>query len=271
MSSDMETSNKANNNIIYNENVNGEIIVSAKCDKTLKSNIDAKDDTIRKRTSLLIVPQNDANDNQNTVMTDSAIDNENAHEIVIESSTMKSTKTKSLESSICSSSRSATSNDEMDEDENMKKRHSNISNRNSIVSVDSCVSQTTHSSSRSHSSATSSSGDDVVIADYHDLENGNILDEFDESERKNCISNASSSIEDYSLREQYKNFINDNKTINLSRSVEVLASSDKEQQMLTNEMEEPLSLPPCDSLLSPQEVPMGRRYAEVSQFKSNKR
>ncbi|XP_017484992.1 PREDICTED: myb-like protein H, partial [Rhagoletis zephyria] len=33
---------------------------------------------------------------------------------------------------------------------------------------------------------------------------------------------------------------------------------------------EPQSLPPCDVLLSPQEVPMGRRYAEVSQFKANK-
>lgn len=320
-----------------------EVLVLSKSDKTLTKNIDAKDDSLRKRTSLIIVPQKDSPDiedySSNNIthnMSSSTIDNENCNELVSDNEkTMEKSSTKSLESSICSN-HSATDEEDLNE-LNKKPLNANKcdTKRQSLASVDSCVSRsnssatncstsTSGSISTSTSSKSSSSGDDVILdEDYQDLENGNIIEDL-EAERKNCISNASSCIDDYSLRQKYEEYVVNVKTQddanngdtstdadegNIEGDDDELAETEAETVAQPNTVQDqrqtttllssslpspssvvrehneggllgsnidevdtqPRSLPPCDALLSPQEAPMGRRYAEVAQFKGNKR
>ncbi|KAH8238340.1 hypothetical protein KR032_004299, partial [Drosophila birchii] len=223
------------------------IVYTTKSDKTLKQNMNAKDDTLRKRTSLIIVPQQVDDDVQTTG-------------VEVES-----------------------------------KGRENGNNRNSVASMDSCVSNTTsqsnQSSSVSSSSSSSSSGSDVdAHAAYQDLQNGNMGQELHSpspsssspSPSPRCHSSSSSSSAsestsccssaDFSLREQLKNFANRN-----SEPEQQLRSSGGELAV-NNRLLKGMSLPVggdqqasalCDALLSPQEVPLGRRYAEVAQFKGH--
>ncbi|XP_054730490.1 protein sprint isoform X1 [Anastrepha obliqua] len=292
MSTDSSNMN-ANNNAYESSKV--EVIVLAKSDKTLKNNMDAKDETMRKRTSLIIVPQpvEELSDHDNN-LTNSTIDNDNCNETIDSNidnkttPTLSATKQQLLESSICSTNSNGGTEDEVDEGDFLKKPLDNDTKRirHSIASVDSCVSRSTRTSSTDTST---SSGDDVAIDDYNDLEeNGNLIDDLDEGDRKNCLSNASSSIDDYSLREKLHNYVNeamekDEGEGNSSSTCGDQCTSSDAEEVNTEEIEaideavveevpqEPQSLPPCDALLSPQEVPLGRRYAEVSQFKASKR
>ncbi|KAH8287694.1 hypothetical protein KR054_011729, partial [Drosophila jambulina] len=221
------------------------IVYTTKSDKTLKQNMNAKDDTLRKRTSLIIVPQQ-VDDVRTTV-----------DEVEVESKS---------------------------------RENGNGNNRNSVASMDSCVSNTTsqsnQSSSVSSSASSSSSGSDVdAHAAYQDLQNGNTGQELHSptsSPRCHSSSSSSSASEstsccssaDYSLREQLKNFANRNS------EPEQLRSSG-ERELPVNRLLKGMSLPVggdqqastvvsgalTDALMSPQEVPLGRRYAEVAQFK----
>ena len=317
-----------------NDDSKVEVMVLSKSDKTLTKNIDAKDDSLRKRTSLIIVPQKDSPDvedyTSNNIthnMSSSTIDNENCNELVSDNEkTMEKSSTKSLESSICSNHSSATDEEDLNElhKKSLNANKCDIKRQSLADSVDSCVSRsnssatncsssTSASISTSSSSKSSSSGDDVILdEDYQDLENGNIIEDL-EAERKNCISNASSCIDDYSLRQKYEEYVNakaqdanggdtstDADEGNIEGDDDELAESDAVQNqrqattkssslslsssvlhehneggLLGSNFDEvdtqPRSLPPCDALLSPQEAPMGRRYAEVAQFKGNKR
>ncbi|KAH8306581.1 hypothetical protein KR018_002850, partial [Drosophila ironensis] len=207
------------------------IVYATKSDKTLKQNMNAKDDTLRKRTSLIIVPQQ-------------------VDDVDLESESNVDVQ-KSVENG----------------------------NRNSIASMDSCVSNTTSQSNQSGngsgsgtgtgsrsvsgsgSSSSSSSSEDAHAA-YQDLQNGNAGQDLHSpspcaSESTTC---SSSSSVDYSLREQLRNFAN---------------RGSGEDQRDPGRLLKGMSLPVVetsavpDSLLSPQEVPLGRRYAEVSQFKGH--
>ncbi|SPP89248.1 Hypothetical predicted protein, partial [Drosophila guanche] len=212
-----------------------EVIVYTKSDKTLKQNMNAKDETLRKRTSLIIVPQQvdgDDNDpNQNQMQTQLQIHT------------------------------NATSKQEELLLEN--------GNRNSIASMDS--NQSSASSSRTSSSSSSSSSSTTsedAHAAYEDLQNGNAITpaprSISNSSSSSSESTSCSSSVDYSLREQLKNFAN--------RGEDTIADR---QSLPTNVggLQLLKSMPPtsllCDALLSPQEAPLGRRYAEVSQFKAH--
>lgn len=275
-----------------NGNSKVEVIVAAKSDKTLTKNIDSKDDSLRKRTSLIIVPQKDSpsdTEDQKTIthnMSSSTIDTENCNELITDAK--QSSLSKSFDSSICSN-HSSTDEEDLNEHKSSPTKAGKINNknRNSLVSVDSCVSRsnTSASSSSSTSSECTSSGDDVVLDDYHDLENGNVSIDDLEAERKNCISNSSSCIDDYSLREKLHNYVNASSKQQQDSSVGGEEEEDREAggtgsstdiddgNIEPDEIDsQPCSLPlQCDALLSPQEAPMGRRYAEVAQFKGNKR
>ncbi|XP_020805788.1 protein sprint isoform X2 [Drosophila serrata] len=226
------------------------IVYTTKSDKTLKQNMNAKDDTLRKRTSLIIVPQQ-VDDVRST--------NE---EVQVES-----------------------------------KSRENGNNRNSVASMDSCVSNTTSQSNQSSSvssassSSSSTSGSDVdAHAAYQDLQNGNTGQELHSpasspSPSPRCHSSSSSSSAsestsccssaDYSLREQLKNFANRNSEPEQLRSsggelpVNRLLKGMSLPVGSTDQQATPVSGALCDALLSPQEVPLGRRYAEVSQFKGH--
>jgi len=240
------------------------IVYTTKSDKTLKQNMNAKDDTLRKRTSLIIVPQQ--------VDVDVDVDLET-----------KVDQTKARENG----------------NGNPK--------RNSTASMDSCVSNTTsqsnqsssgsHSGSSSTTSSGSSSGSEDAHAAYQDLQNGNAgqdhLDHHSPSPVPRCHSSSSSSSVsestscsssvDYSLREQLKNFANRN-----VEDPKILRSSGagggggagagvadpnvrllKGMSLPVGDQQSSVTPALCDSLLSPQEVPLGRRYAEVAQFKGH--
>lgn len=252
-----------------NGNSKVEVIVAPKSDKTLTKNIDSKDDSLRKRTSLIIVPQKDSPsdvEDQTIIshnMSSSTIDTENCNELITDT---KQSLSKSFDSSICSNHSST--DEEYLNDHKTSTGKTKIHNRNSMVSVDSCVTRSNTSTSSSSSECTSS-GDDVALDDYHDLENGNVIDDL-EAERKNCISNSSSCIDDYSLREKLHNYVNAKQDGEAGGS----SSTDIDEGNIDGDDidSQPCSLPlQCDALLSPQEAPMGRRYAEVAQFKGNKR
>lgn len=83
--------------------------------------------------------------------------------------------------------------------------------------------------------------------DYNDMENGNSTDS---SQKRDSMTSKESSSDDYFLCEKFKNTLN----AQLTDAV----------QAELNAAGEPVEL------LSPQEVELGRRYAEVSQFKNNK-
>lgn len=298
-----------------------EVVVHSKSDKMLHKQLDAKDDTLqRKRTSLNIIPHKDSPEAD--VPTADFV----KHKDFIVS--------KSLDSSICSN-HSSLNEDDLGEHKCIKKLlQSSASStddlnatdkqhkRNSVASVDSCVTHSTggscsgscHPSSNSSSSSATSSTSGDILEDYQDLENGNILEDL-EAERKNCISNSSSCIDDYSLREKLQNYVNaKQESSNVGSSIgnstdaddcsnidaeehcgqqqteknkptekgccsasdadfeNVILRESKDEFDSRHQRQQPLSLPlMCDGLLSPQEVPMGRRYAEVAQFKCNKR
>ncbi|XP_039500862.1 protein sprint isoform X3 [Drosophila santomea] len=220
------------------------IVYTTKSDKTLKQNMNAKDDTLRKRTSLIIVPQQ-------------------VHDIEVEDEdTKKVDQTKARENP----------------------------NRNSTASMDSCVSNTTSQSNQSSSSSTtsssgSSSGSEDAHAAYQDLQNGNAGQDMHSpapspspsvtrchsssstssvSESTSCSSSA-----DYSLREQLKNFANRNSEG--ANTVDPAARLIKGMSLPVGDqsVQSVATVLHCDSLLSPQEVPLGRRYAEVAQFKGH--
>uniref|UniRef100_A0A6P4FXF2 Protein sprint-like n=1 Tax=Drosophila rhopaloa TaxID=1041015 RepID=A0A6P4FXF2_DRORH len=220
------------------------IVYTTKSDKTLKQNMNAKDDTLRKRTSLIIVPQQ-------------------VHDIEVEDG---------------------------EKDPGSKAKENG--NRNSTASMDSCVSNTTSQSnqssggSSSSTSSGSSSGSEDAHAAYQDLQNGNAgQDLHSPSPVPRCHSSSSStgsestscsSSADYSLREQLKNFANRNAEEQLrSSAAGVGVAGDPTTVRLLKGMSLPVgdqqSVAPaiCDALLSPQEVPLGRRYAEVAQFKGH--
>lgn len=265
-----------NNNPFEPNTAKVEVLVQGKNDKTLKNNIDAKNETMRKRTSLIIVPQTGSTDN--SPMNTSSIEN---NDDLNDNHALNAKSTDTMSSSP-SSTGSADSSSTDDLDKLKKSLKNTKNNRHSIASVDSCVSsqQSSSSSSAESSSSESSSGDDVILEDYQDLENGNVLDELDENDRKNCISNASSSlIDDYSLREKLNNFVNISSksadSLDLVEEVGALETIDDQKSLLEVEDAQPQSLPiMCtDTLLSPHEVPMGRRYGGVAQFNksANKR
>ncbi|EDW29727.1 GL14882 [Drosophila persimilis] len=209
-----------------------EVIVYTKSDKTLKQNMNAKDETLRKRTSLIIVPQ----------QVDGDDDDRNQNHMQLQMQTHAS----------------ATSNQEELLLEN--------GNRNSIASMDSnqsSASSSRTSSNSSNSSSSSTTSEDAHAA-YEDLQNGNAgppgprsISSASSSESTSCSSSV-----DYSLREQLKNFANRGEDVTERQSL----PSNAGLQLLKG-------IPPgalhYDALLSPQEAPLGRRYAEVSQFKAH--
>lgn len=221
------------------------IVYTTKSDKTLKQNMNAKDESLRKRTSLIIVPQ----------------------QVEVQA-------------------------DELDGDALMmlpaKEQLVENGNRNSITSMDSCLSsqsnQSNHDENEHHagscsgsgtncSSSSSSSSEDAHAA-YQDLQNGNgngvegNVDGNTTLHSPSCSSSTSESTEsccssvDYSLREQLQNFANCSEL----KCVNDLPTAGRLLKGMSLPMEQ--SSPHCDALLSPQEVPLGRRYAEVAQFKA---
>ncbi|KAI8034977.1 hypothetical protein M5D96_012200 [Drosophila gunungcola] len=223
------------------------IVYTTKSDKTLKQNMNAKDDTLRKRTSLIIVPQ----------------------QVDVE-----------------------------EQDATTKVRDNG--NRNSTASMDSCVSNTTSQSNQSSgggsssstsssgsgsgsSSSSSSSGSEDAHGAYQDLQNGNAgQDLHSPSPVPRCHSSTSSSSAsestscsssaDYSLREQLKNFANRNAEEQLRSSgaaVEPTIRLLKGMSLPVGGDQQSVPSALCDALLSPQEAPLGRRYAEVAQFKGH--
>lgn len=225
-----------------------EVIVYTKSDKTLKQNMNAKDETLRKRTSLIIVPQQ---------VELEELDGVNGVDV--------------------------------GGDALMKEQLVENGNRNSIASMDSCLSsqsnqsnhhdenehhEGTSSSSGTNCSSSSSSSSEDAHAAYQDLQNGNgggngnAEGNSSALHSPSCSSSTSESTEsccssvDYSLREQLQNFANcaELKCVNdLPTAAQLLKG-------MSLPMEQ--SSPHCDALLSPQEVPLGRRYAEVAQFKA---
>lgn len=224
-----------------------EVIVYTKSDKTLKQNMNAKDETLRKRTSLIIVPQQVADDQE-------------------------------------------------EEQQQQKQQHQleqlENGNRNSIASMDSCLSSQSNQSSpdagidadgdggNSTSSSSSSSSEDAHAA-YQDLQNGNGGSNKGDGNNlglhsPSCSSSSTSSESstsccssvDYSLREQLQNFANCSEVEQLQKKcVNDLPTAAQLLKGMSLPMEQAVS-PHCDALLSPQEVPLGRRYAEVAQFKA---
>lgn len=89
--------------------------------------------------------------------------------------------------------------------------------------------------------------DDDDDDDYNDMDNGNSTDS---SRKRDSMTSKGSSSDDYFLCEKFKN------TLNAELTDAVHAEM--------NAAGEPMEL------LSPQEVELGRRYAEISQFKNNK-
>lgn len=83
--------------------------------------------------------------------------------------------------------------------------------------------------------------------DYHDMENGNTTDS---SRQRDSMTSKGSSSDDYFLCEKFKNSLN--------------AQFTDAVQADLNAAGEPMDL------LSPQEVELGRRYAEIAQFKNSK-
>lgn len=83
--------------------------------------------------------------------------------------------------------------------------------------------------------------------DYHDMENGNTSDS---SRQRDSMTSKGSSSDDYFLCEKFKNSLN--------------AQFTDTVQAELNAAGEPMDL------LSPQEAELGRRYAEISQFKNSK-
>ncbi|KAL7744422.1 hypothetical protein ACLKA6_001805 [Drosophila palustris] len=211
-----------------------EVIVYTKSDKTLKQNMNAKDETLRKRTSLIIVPQ----------QVDDLLENGNG-------------------------------------------------NRNSIASMDSCVSTNTTQSNPSiggsSSSSSSSSSSEDAHAAYQDLQNGNANGHDDDDDHltalhsPSCSSSTSESTSccssvDYSLREQLQNFANRSESDQLKNDLPTAAQLLKGMSLPMDHQtttaasaaaSASAAAPHCDALLSPQEAPLGRRYAEVAQFKSH--
>ncbi|KAH8265165.1 hypothetical protein KR044_010618, partial [Drosophila immigrans] len=213
---------------IAEDNSKVEVIVYTKSDKTLKQNMNAKDETLRKRTSLIIVPQ------------------------------------------------------QVDDEQLPMEANAGGGNRNSIASMDSCVSTNTSHSNQSSSSSSSSSSSEDAHAAYQDLQNGNA----DGSDlpcsalhSPSCSSSTSESTSccssvDYSLREQLQNFANRSDDQQL-KCVDDLPTAAQLLQGMTLPVD-PSAVaataavaPHCDALLSPQEAPLGRRYAEVAQFKTH--
>lgn len=215
-----------------------EVIVYTKSDKTLKQNMNARDETLRKRTSLIIVPQQVADDQ-----------------------------------------------DEQQQQQHQLEQLEN-GNRNSIASMDSCLSSQSNQSSPDagidadgdvgNSSSSSSSSSEDAHAAYQDLQNGNGGSKGDVNlglHSPSCSSSSTSSEStsccssvDYSLREQLQNFANCSEVEQL-KCVNDLPTAAQLLKGMSLPMEQ--AVPPhCDALLSPQEVPLGRRYAEVAQFKA---
>lgn len=85
--------------------------------------------------------------------------------------------------------------------------------------------------------------------DYHDMDNGN--DTSDSGGKRDSVTSKDSSSDDYFLCEKFKN------SLNAQFSEGVVQAAD------VNAAGEPMEL------LSPQEVEFGRRYAEIAQFKNN--
>lgn len=83
--------------------------------------------------------------------------------------------------------------------------------------------------------------------DYNDMENGNTTDS---SHKRDSMTSKESSSDDYFLCEKFKNSLNSQFTDIVQAEIDAAG--------------EPMEL------LSPQEVELGRRYAEISQFKNNK-
>ncbi|XP_041447850.1 protein sprint isoform X1 [Drosophila obscura] len=211
-----------------------EVIVYTKSDKTLKQNMNAKDETLRKRTSLIIVPQqvdvdDDDDPNQNQMQTHGNATSKQ-EELLLENG-----------------------------------------NRNSIASMDS--NQSSASSTRTTSSSSSSSSGSTTSEDahaaYEDLQNGNAGPPPPRSisnlSSSSSESTSCSSSVDYSLREQLKNLANRSGAETADRHS--LPTNAGGLQLL--KAMPSATGPHCDALLSPQEAPLGRRYAEVSQFKAH--
>ncbi|XP_055854348.1 protein sprint isoform X2 [Episyrphus balteatus] len=280
-----------------NDNTKVEVIVlSTKPVNTLKNNIDAKDESTRKRTSLIIVPHRNSTmmmstgeEEEENSNLDQLNDNHNDNDDDTDTDDLKKQKNQEI-SDLTPEQQSAmisSVEDNLSDDDLKNKNKISNSNRNSIASVDSCVS-TSPSSSATTTTTSSTSGDDVaIIADYRDLEeNGNMIDddlgveeEEDDSVEVRRMSNSSSGVDDYSLREKLQNFVNESSSLVddcCSRrggggggNNDNNDNGGKHFQEVTDEKKQQ-SIMGCDALLSPQEVPMGRRYAEVAQFKHPK-
>ncbi|TDG40468.1 hypothetical protein AWZ03_013112 [Drosophila navojoa] len=218
-----------------------EVIVYTKSDKTLKQNMNAKDDTLRKRTSLIIVPQQ-----VDDLLDVAAVQQQHQQQ------------------------EQQQQQQHQHQQEQQQLQLTENGNRNSIASMDSCVSTNTSQSNQSSVSSSSSTSSEDAHAAYQDLQNGNGADELGAMHSPGCSSTSEStscsSSVDYSLREQLHNYAN--------RSEEQLKCINHHELLkgMSLPMEQAASGAPavhCDALLSPQEVPLGRRYAEVAQFKGH--
>lgn len=240
------TSNVTNSMDTIEDTSKVEVIVYTKSDKTLKQNMNAKDDTLRKRTSLIIVPQQ-----VDDLLDAAAVQQQEQRQ------------------------------EQLQQQQQLQLQHqqqqqlTENGNRNSIASMDSCVSTNTSQSNQSSVSSSSSTSSEDAHAAYQDLQNGNGADELAAMHSPGCSSTSEStscsSSVDYSLREQLHNYAN--------RSEEQLKCINHHELPTAAQLLKGMSLPMeqaasgaaahCDALLSPQEVPLGRRYAEVAQFKGH--
>lgn len=228
-----------------------------KATDTLRNNIDLKNDTTKKRTSLHIDngTANGAIDpdtiNIDDIVTTPCIvsdrtkfhmkRNSRALDNIVhgDNNNGLSSGSSSSNSNRASSSASGSSGDE--------KSHRNGA---ALSDVDNRkVRRVRTRASNGHRDA-SGNGHDDDDDDYHDLDNGNTTS--DSGGNRDSVTSKGTSSDDYFLCEKFKNSLN----AQFSDSVGV-------QAVDPNAAGEPMEL------LSPQEVELGRRYAEIAQFKNN--
>lgn len=219
---------------------------------TLRNNIDFKNEMYKKRTSLKIengsnmITKNNHNNNNNggnsteditkTLLKDNCIDNAR-HSIILSKSQRNSRNFDNHNGNDSTTSNSdaesAMKNGNGTELDNRKFRRVKRRNNKSDANIDKDV-------------------DKEEEADYNDTKNGSASDS---TNKRDSVTSKCSS-DDYFLCEKFKNSLN--AKLNGESEADGIVNGNAKQA------EEPMDL------LSPNEVPLGRRYAEITPAKSNK-
>lgn len=251
-------------------------VIITKQSNTLKNNMDQKDDVPRKRTSIQIVPHRPESITSSSSHSPSPSPSPpTSNQIQNDMTNLKSTLTNNNNNinndskKSCNQSTTAANiiNNVLHKDQVEDLKNKNVSNRNSIASVNS--SNSVKSSSTTTASSVSNGcpdyQDDVEDGDYvnrdeeDDLNNGNNTEDDD----KKRLSSSSSG-DDYYLREKFQNIVNESLAERTATNgINNNSNSNRNSAISNGGIAQ-------DAILSPHEGPMGRRYAEIVQFKSSK-